>query len=49
MKKNELSTVGGNVNGCSLYGEQHGGPLKSKNRAILWSRNPTLEHISGKD
>ena len=31
MKKKEPSyTLGGNVNWCSRYGEQLGGPLKSK-------------------
>ena len=36
MKKKEPSnTVGGNVNWCSHYEEQLGGPLKSKNRTTL--------------
>ena len=49
MEKREPSyTVGGNINWCSHYGKQDGGPLKSKNRATLWSSNPTPGHISGK-
>ena len=39
-------TVGGNVNWYSHYGEQYGGSLKTKNRVIIWSCNPTLGHIS---
>ena len=38
-------TVGGNVNWCSHYGEQYGGSLKTKNRATIWSRNPTLGYV----
>ena len=40
-------TVGGNVNWCSHYGKQYGGFLKNKNRAAMWSSNPTPRHISG--
>ena len=38
--------VGGNINWCSHSREQCGGSLKTKNKAILWSSNPTPRHIS---
>ena len=31
---------------CRHYGEQHGGSLKSKNRATIWSCTPTPGHTS---
>ena len=47
VEKREPSyTVGGNVNWYNHYGEQYGGSLKTKNRATIWSHNPTLGHIS---
>ena len=52
MEKKEPShTVGGNVNWCSHYGEQCGNSLKkkTKNRAAMWSSNPTSGHGSRKD
>ena len=35
----------GNVNGCSHYGEQYGGSLKTKHRTTIWSSNPIPGHI----
>ena len=34
-KREPSCTVAGNVNWCSHYGEQYGGSLKTKNRAII--------------
>ena len=34
-------TVDGNVNWCGHYGKQCGGSSKTKNRASIWSSNPT--------
>ena len=42
-------TVGGNINWCSHSREQCGGSLQTKNKAIIWSSNLTLGHISRKD
>ena len=42
-------TVGGNINWYNHYGEEYGGSLKDKNRATIWSSNPTPEQTSGKD
>ena len=39
-KKEASYTVDGNVNCCSHYGEHYGGFLITKNRVIIWSRNP---------
>ena len=37
-----MSTVGGNVNWYSHYGEQYGGSLKkTKNRAPIWPSDST--------
>ena len=48
MEKREFSyTVGGNVNWYSHYGEQYGGSLKTKNRATIWSSNPTPGYKCG--
>ena len=52
MEKREPSyTVSGNVNWCKHYGEWYMGVpfLKTKNRATIWSYNPTLGHIFVKD
>ena len=46
-KREPSCTVGGNVNWYSHYGEQYGGSLKTKNRATMWSSNPTPGHVSG--
>ena len=48
-KGNPPYTVDGNVNWCSHYGKQYGGSLKTKNRIIRWSSNPTPGHISRRD
>ena len=46
VEKREPSyTVGGNVNWYSQYGKQYGASLNSKNRATVWSSNPTPGHI----
>ena len=34
-KREPSCTLAGNVNWCSHYGEQYGGSLKTKNRAII--------------
>ena len=34
-------TVGGNVSWYSHYAEQQGASSKTKNRVIIWPRNPT--------
>ena len=47
MEKGEPSyPIGGTVNWYSHYGEQYVGSLKNKNRATIWSSNPTPWHIS---
>ena len=45
-KRESSCTVGGNVNWYSQYGRQYGDSLKTRNRAIIWPRNPTTGHIS---
>ena len=47
MEKRESPyTVGRNVNWYNHYGEWYGSSLKTKNRATIWSSNPTSGHIS---
>ena len=47
VEKREPSyTVGVNVNWYSHYGGQYGNTLKKKNRATIWSSNPTHGHLS---
>ena len=48
-RREPFFAVNGNVNWCSLYGEQYGCSLKTENRATIWSSNPTLGHISGEN
>ena len=51
-KREPSCNVGGNVNWCSHYGEQCGSSLKknkTKNRATVWSSNPTPGYISGEN
>ena len=48
-KRERSCIVGGNVNWYSHYGEQHGDSLKTKNRAVIWSSNPTSRYISGEN
>ena len=48
MKREPSYTVDGNVNWCNRYGEQREVPFKTKNRATIWSTNPTPEHILNK-
>ena len=49
QKTKQRTHQAGNVNCCSRYGKQFGGTLKNKNRATIWSSNPTPGHISRKD
>ena len=49
-KRRPSYTVVRNVNWYSHYGEQYGGSIKKKkpkNRATIWSSNPTAGQISG--
>ena len=41
-KREPLNTVCGNVNRCSHYGKQNGGPLKTKNRTTNSTVGPTF-------
>ena len=50
VEKKELSyIVGGYIDWYSHYGEQYGGPLKTKNGAALRSCNSTPGHMSGEN
>ena len=47
MEKRKPSyTIGENISWCTHYEEQYGYSLNAKNRAIIWSSNPILGHMS---
>ena len=47
-KREPSCTVAENVNWCSHYGEHYKFPLKTNNRASIWSSDPTPGYTSGK-
>lgn len=47
--KGTLPHFGGNVTWYEYYKEQYGGPLKTRNKTTVWSKNTNPGHTLGKN